>query len=67
MSSLIKRNVWSSAKVWKVKIEYYIAPLDEIKYVMSFCNHSGFNDWINKTENRNKVVTQMLVRYEYPE
>lgn len=66
MSSLINRNVWPEAKVVKVKIEFYISPLDTIKYQMSFSNHSGFSDWINRTENRNKVVTQMLVRYAYP-
>ena len=67
MSSLTDRNVWPSAKVCKVKIQYYISPIKEIKYVMSFANHNGFNDWVNKTVNRNKVVTQMLIRYEYPE
>lgn len=67
MSSLINRNIWPSAKVCKVKIEYYIAPLDQLKYTMVFANHNGFNDWINKVSNRNKVVTQMLIRYEYPE
>lgn len=67
MSSLINRNIWPSAKVWKVKIEYYISPLDQIRYTMVFANHNGFNDWINKVSNRNKVVTQMLIRYEYPE
>lgn len=67
MSSLINRNIWPSAKVCKVKIEYYISPLYQIKYTMVFANHKGFNDWINKVSNRNKVVTQMLIRYEYPE
>ena len=60
-------NNFGSAKVCKVKIEFYKEPLSEIKYVMSFCSHSGFHAWINKRENADKVVTQMLIRYEYPE
>lgn len=60
-------NKFSSAKVCKVKIEYYKEPLSELKYVMSFCNHKGFDEWINKRSNADKVVTQMLIRYEYSE
>lgn len=51
----------------KVKIEYFIEPLSDIKYTMSFCGTHGFDEWINRTENVNKVVTQMLIRYDYPE
>lgn len=60
-------NKFGESKVVKVKIEYYIVPLSEIKYVMSFCGTHGFDEWINRRENVNKVVTQMLIRYEYPE
>lgn len=62
-----KTNKFGESKVVKVKIEYYIEPLSEIKYVMSFCGTHGFDEWINRRENVNKVVTQMLIRYEYPE
>lgn len=62
-----KMNKFGESKVVKVKIEYYIEPLTEIKYVMSFCGTHGFDEWINKRENVNKVVTQMLIRYEYSE
>lgn len=64
---MIPVNKWQTSKVVKVKIQYYIEPLDSIKYVMSFCSLAGFNAWINKRENVNKVVTQMLLRYEYPD
>lgn len=60
-------NKFQECKIVKVKIEYYIEPLESIKYVMSFLSHDGFNKWINKRENLNKVVTQMLIRYEYPD
>lgn len=62
-----KMNKFGESKVVKVKIEYYIEPLSEIKFVMSFCGTHGFDEWINRRENVNKVVTQMLIRYEYPE
>lgn len=62
-----KTNKFQECKVFKVKIEYYIDPLSDIKYVMSFCSTQGFDEWVNKRENVNKVVTQMLLRYEYPE
>lgn len=61
-----KTNKFKDAKVCKVKIEYYIEPLVEIKYTMSFCGTHGFDEWINRRENVGKVVTQMLIRYEYP-
>lgn len=60
-------NKFQQCKVVKVKIEYYIEPFVDIRYTISFCNHHGFDEWINKRANLNKVVTQMLIRYEYPE
>lgn len=63
--TLSKVNKFGSAVVYKLKIEYYKEPLKDIKYVISFFDHKGFNDWINKPQNADKVVTQMLIRYRY--
>lgn len=63
--ALPKVNKFGSANVSKVKIEYYKEPLRDIKYVMSFCSHDGFNSWINMSANTDKVVTQMLICYRY--
>lgn len=53
------------ARVYRIKIEYYKDSLPDIKYTMSFFSHASLTKWIN--EHVDYTITQMLLRYEYPE
>lgn len=55
------------AKVYKVVVEYFLDSVPEQKYKMTFCSLNDFHAWLAAPRNYNKSVSQLLMRYEYPE
>ena len=55
------------ARVEKVVIQYYLDGLPSQKKVLSFRSLDAYHQWLYAKAQENKVVTQMLLRYEYPE
>lgn len=55
------------AKVYRVVMEYFLDSDPAQKYKISFASLDAAHSWLGQPRNHNKSVSQMLLRYDYPE
>lgn len=60
-------NCFRYATVYRVVLEYFFDAFPEQKYKISFGSLNAAHAWLAEPRNHNKTVSQMLMRYEYPE
>lgn len=60
-------NCFRYSKVVRVVIEYFFDSDPNQKYRMSFASLNACHSWLAEKRNHNKSVSQLLIRYEYPE
>ena len=61
------RNCLGYARVFRVVYQYFIDDDPSTLYTIAFGSLKSANEWLSLKCNWNKTVTQMLMRYDYPE